>query len=883
MKRTDRELNQLFEDTMGEIRQERIDETTVKSVTDRVWRRISNEEVSLQAGVTPVERIRGCQDFQGLIPGYLGGYLSSARSLLLEDHTHECIPCRKALKDARASRRGESVEERPRAIKATHSRMPAVRWAIAAALALGFGLFAWPWVQQFTRSVGTLHTIVQAANGEVVRVSENRTQAVASGESITKGERIRTARNSGAVLKLADGSTVEMRERSEISVSQNAQGMTINLERGQIMVEAAKQGDRHLYIATDDSLVSVKGTILSVNSGTKGSRVSVVEGEVHVDHRGARSILHAGDQVTTHSSIERVAVKKEVAWSQKSSQYAKVLDDLAALRKEIDDQVARPGVRYSTRLLDLAPEDTALYIAIPNISQMLADANRILEERMQQNKALGEWWEKEQKARHHNGIGDMIDRIKEFGSYLGPEIVLCAEVGPKGEPDEPLLLAEVGNHAALETFIQGQIATLGGESRKGGRIRYLTDFAQLPPGTSGGEFFVVMKDDLLVASPRPEAIARLARVLKTPDSNRFASSPFRAQLAELYRDGAGLLIAADLSRIIQGALTDKSNSHEERQPLAAADRLGLLNVKYFILELREKDGKSSNRATLSFTERRGMAGWLSEPGPMGALEFISPDASAVASFVVERPVSLVDDLLGALKTAEPSAWQELKDFETKHGFDLREDFATPLGGEFAFAIDGPLLPIPSWKAVIEVNDQTRLQQSFERTVAQLNEWATSNGKKGFAWSQSESGDRVYRTLTSLDFGVEACYTFAYGYLIAAPSKGLVERAIQYRESGISLVKAAKFKATLPEDKQANFSAMFYYNLGPAVAPLARQGVPLPKGVTSALAMAKPTLAYVYSLGDSFTLSANTEDGPIGLTPSMLVGLQSPFGMQRLFP
>jgi hypothetical protein len=36
--------------------------------------------------------------------------------------------------------------------------------------------------------------------------------------------------------------------------------------------------------------------------------------------------------------------------------------------------------------------------------------------------------------------------------------------------------------------------------------------------------------------------------------------------------------------------------------------------------------------------------------------------------------------------------------------NLRNDIAAPLGGEYAFAIDGPILPVPSWKLVFQVND-----------------------------------------------------------------------------------------------------------------------------------------------------------------------------------
>ena len=105
MKITDRELNNIFEDTAAEIREEKLDAAVVAGASQRVWTRLSGEQAAAQAGVETSElmvgQLRGCDDFQALIPAYLAGALSSARTMLLEDHSRECVPCRKALKVAR--------------------------------------------------------------------------------------------------------------------------------------------------------------------------------------------------------------------------------------------------------------------------------------------------------------------------------------------------------------------------------------------------------------------------------------------------------------------------------------------------------------------------------------------------------------------------------------------------------------------------------------------------------------------------------------------------------------------------------------------------------------------------------------------------------------
>ena len=92
----------------------------------------------------------------------------------------------------------------------------------------------------------------------------------------------------------------------------------------------------------------------------------MIEGEVHLDHSGDDRVLRAGEQATTSTSIEAIPVKEEIAWSRNAARYAQTLASLTALQKELN-AVAKPGVRYSTRLLDMMPENTVLYAALPNL------------------------------------------------------------------------------------------------------------------------------------------------------------------------------------------------------------------------------------------------------------------------------------------------------------------------------------------------------------------------------------------------------------------------------------------------------------------------------------------------------------------------------------
>ncbi len=954
MKHNKKELDAIIDAAAREIRDEQIDESIINQSATRVWARVSQQmtdedfastsasvaaENSLSANshsgnLNPMninntaEHIHGCADFQSLILAYLDRKLSTARTLLLEDHTNECIPCRRTLKAQRAdattatfvprqhARGAVGGQQRARtnrwSVPNGWSKTNVARWSVAAAFVICVGLAGMFVSERLDWSGTTLAATVENANGAVYVVSDGQSRQLAAGEQLQKGERARTAKDSNAMLRLADGSTVEMRERSEFSVIENRRGVTIRLERGDVIVEAAKQHNGRLYVQTPDSLVSVKGTIFAVESGTKGSRVSVVEGEVEVNHQGKDETLLPGEQTTTSSSLDRTSVQQNVQWSRNAARYANLVSELAKLQRDVNQKVARPGVRYSSKFVDLVPENTVFYAALPNFTETLAESQRIMQERISQNPALAEWW----KGKKGDGFGlneQTVARVREFGSQLGEEIVVSGEMNRKGEPSGVLVLGEVKDAASFRAYLDGQLAHLANESGDAPKLRIIDDPLTTSVTTSTAtptnaatnnqandaparksnaktELFVWIHNDIFAASPQIELLRGLATTFNAPDTNRFKGSAFNQRINDVYRDGAGLVVAADLEKIIAQTVSKDEKPGAERR-LEGFKQLGVMNLRHFVVEQKEVNGKTLSRAALTFSEpNRGIASWLAAPGSMGALDFISPNANVATAFVVKKPELLVDDLLGFLETVEPDLRRQMQDIQKQQGFDIRNDFAALLGGEFAFAIDGPILPTPSWKVVLEVYDQAKLQATFERAIDKLNQFSALHGKGKLILENATAGDRTFYSIKSADAGLEVHYTYANGYLVAAPSRALLEQSIKNRVAGNTLVRSSRFMSALPQDGNTNFSAIFYHDLAPLIQPLAERmknagGAELAEKERQALgsidANAPPTLAYAYAQGDRITLAANTEGGAFGLSPASLIGLPHSFEMQHI--
>lgn len=884
--RNKKDIENVLDTVTNNICNEKLDPEMIDAAANRVWSKIVAENrMELMENKNQIEQITGCADFQALMPEYVRGELTGARALLLEDHTGECLPCRKSLKAAKTGYVADAV--RPAATLQDSKRgfAPVWKWAIAAAVVIGVGLLSLPFIGKYFGPTASANLV--ASTGTVYRVDGDTVKPLSQGEEIKEGDKIRAGKDTNAVLKLNDGSMIEMRERSEIHFSHEYSGRVVNLERGQVIIEAAKQtSGNHLYVRTKDSTTSVVGTIFSVNNGTKGTRVSVVEGEVHVQpNAGGERVLKPGDQTTTQVALENAPIKEEVAWSQKSQKYNELIDQLAAVNKELS-KVQMPEVRTSSTLLNKVPDGTVFYAALPNLSQTLVESHRVMQERINQNPTLKAWWDKEQQKGGGPTTDMIVERVRQFGDRLGNEIVISAQMDAEGRPTSPLVLANIKNANEFRTFLEGQIQSLNSVERAPKVVLLPDPMSFSVPATEENkknEMFVWINGDVVAASPEVAQLQAYSQKSRS-GANAFASSPFYAKIADVYKDGAGILVAADLEKIVTTSVKSnaKTSGKEDKQN-EANRQLGLYDFKYFIFEQKQRGEKVQTRASVTFAQTdHGVPSWLATAGPMGTLNYISPDANIATAFVVKDPAKLVDELLNYMKVSNSYLSEQLEKTEKEHGISLRSDIAAALGGEFAFAIDGPLIPTPSWKIVVEVYDPNRLQQTLERAVLKMNEWASKNGKKGFIWDKAVIGGRTYYTVKSADFGLEFNYVFDNGFMIAGASRALLDRTLRQRDAGQTLVAAPRFREAMPEDGNANFSAIAYQNL----AGLAKQTQGLTKQIPGSgelqnLANSAPSLVYAYAQGDRITFAANTEGGPFGIGPATLLGMPTGFQMSNI--
>jgi hypothetical protein len=484
----------------------------------------------------------------------------------------------------------------------------------------------------------------------------------------------------------------------------------------------------------------------------------------------------------TDSSTGLAAITNEISWSRNYDQHLALLRQFVDLNQKLQ-QVRISNLRYASRLLDAVPEGSTMYLSVPNLGRAIADVERIVKEQAAQSPELRVWLE-----RQFPEFEKVTRQLTQLGGFLGDEIVLASQAC-KGFCG--VLIAEV-HRPGLRDYIQQQ-------AQAPSKIRILdaATLSQAVPGTTN----VVLANNRVYIGEQPHLLKAAVE-----GRSRFAQSAFGQTVSQAYSRGTGLLVAADLAAMI---------AHENGP--RGFTNMGIDRARHLVAEQREINGRTQYSAVVSFDgPRRGVASWLASPGAMGSLNYVSPDAQFATSFVVKDPSQMLRDALTLSQSFNKSR-VGMDEFERETGVRL-EDLAAAMGGEVTFALDGPMIPTPSWKVIFEVRDPAAVQRAIEKTVNA----AKADVRVELTKSRLPNSGVEFHTVKAADHPIaEVNYSFTDGYLVMAPSAGLLERTLLNRRSGVTLARSSEFRRRLPRDQQAHFSGMVYQNAGELIRLMAQ--------------------------------------------------------------
>ncbi len=773
--------------------------------------------------------IESCNDVADLLPSYRAGNLSSARAQLIEAHLRECGACRGLFRNR--SRSSVVDWSAPKAVRAPVWRPRRFGWALAAACALLVcALFLY---QAYWQIPPGVRAEVQSIDGSAYLVSHAGDRQILPGDKLTEGELLRTGGGAHAVLRLADGSTVEVNERSLLGVGARGRNMTLTLDDGAVIVQAAQRNSGSLYVKTPDCRVAVTGTVFSVNAGIKGSRVAVLQGSVHLVHAGTDTLIHAGDQMATSDNMTPAPVEQQISWSHDREKYLPLLAQFSAPQRRIE-QIPFPQLRYTSDLLPRVPSSALLYISIPNLGEFLNEANNVFHEQLKASPALQQWWADGSGSKTAD-LDSMVGKIHRMSQYLGDEVVI---VGVKQTGNPGFAVIADLKKTGLDDFLNQQFPAAGSASGFTLLNENSLGATRASSKAKAGGYALIRPHEAVFSNSL--AILQQVNAQLNKGASGFAAGDFGQQIAAAYRRGAGMILAADLHQMLSGKPHAAGADPHGAKLLESS---GLEDVRYLIAEHREVNGQPENHLNLQFAgTRQRVASWLAAPAPIASLDFITPNAAIAVAVLSKSPKEIADDIMtmtGAGKEAQKQQWSEA---ESKLQIDFREDLAANLGGEFLLSLDGPVLPTPSWKAVIGVNDSARLEQTLERLTESIRNRTQGTSAHSIAIEASEAGGQRFYAVHDLATGnIPVQYTFSDGYMILAPSRALLMEALHTHASGDSLFRAAAFRALLPKDDNDNYSAVAYQNLSPVLAPLlSKLGGEQADALRQLAADAKPT-------------------------------------------
>ena len=739
----------LLERALQEMKDEKVDSGTLEGARARVWEQMTN------AGNATCAEFR--QDFHA----YLANELGASRRTLVEDHLSRCPGCRARIADLKGERTVVAMPVRSSSRWVQWGALTAAAALLLAVLYLGRGA-----IDGMMAPGGPRATVV-SADGGLYGLTVGSLQA---GATIGERESVRTGPGAHAVLRLADGSMLDVNERTELFVTAAWSGQAIHLQRGDLIVKAAKQRRGHLRVLTRDSIASVKGTVFAVSAGMGGSVVSVVEGSVAVNQPGKELLLRPGQQAASIPALTS-SVAEAVSWSPDAAQYLELLGSFVKIERELANLPAE--LRTNSALLSYLPAGAVVYGAVPNPGLTIDRALSLAEEQAAQNATFGAWWNSETGRQ----LKQMTDRLQSVNPLLGGEIVFCASLAGLGEP-VPIVMARVqpGKRAALASALEGLFAAAG----------------ESAPSYS-------VSDELMIVSSSPSQLSWALAHL-----GQGAGSPFAAAIGERYRRGVGWLIGMDAPPLVAMA------SKDDAPPVKLADMMGM---KYLFLEQRAPAGALENEVTFAFQgARTGMGSWLADAGSGGAAEYLPSDALVAGYVSTREPLQLFEEFTAQITKSEPDFERGLASMDEKLGVGFVQNLTAALGTESALALTGLSASGPTWVMASVANNPAVIDSSLQKLVATFNaELGPDEQGKRIVLEQESVGERTWNTMKPGGLPLSISWTYDRGYMVAASDRASAERAIATRNGGFPLVWSPEFLGQLPSSAGLHPSAFAWLN------------------------------------------------------------------------
>ncbi len=799
-----------LDQALQEMRQEDVDATTLDAARARAFAAVTGA-----AGTS-------CAEFRPDVRAYIDGTLAGSRRTLMDDHLGRCPACRATLAELKGERRVIPMPQRVTRRWVRWGSMAAAAALVVAGLYLGRDT-----IDTMLAPSGPRATVV-TADGGLYRLPG---EVLKTGATVGERDVIRTGPGAHAVLRLADGSLVDVNERTEFFVTTRWSGRAIHLQRGDVIVKAAKQRRGSLRVLTRDSVASVKGTVFAVSAGMGGSVVSVVEGSVAVNQPGRDVLLSPGEQAASNPALES-SVADAVAWSPDAAAYLELLASFVEIERQLAE--TPDELRTSSDLLASLPAGAFVYGAVPNLGGKIGQALALAEQQATGNAAFAAWWNSETALE----LRQIVGQLQAVSSMLGNEVVFTVGGAAPGQ-EVPMVLARVapGRRADLAAALDGLFTGTGTE--------------EPPPAYS-------VSDDLMVISTSPANLSWALGHL-----GQGAGSAFAAAIGERYARGAGWLMGVDTAPVITLAEGD------DAPPVELAAMTG---VKYVFLEQRAPAGAEENEITVIFTgERKGIASWLADSGAGGAAEYLPADALVAGYVSTREPWQMFKDLTAFMTKENQSFAAELAEVDGKLGAGFMDNLTKALGTESAFALTGISVNGPAWVLAGLANDPATIDSSLQKLVDTFNaELPPDQQDKRVLLTQEAAGGRTWTTVKPAGFPFGVTWTYDGGYMIVGSDRGSAERAIATRNGGSPLVWSDAFLGQLPASAGLHPSAFAWLNPKGALGMLSL--LPANPALTKLLASRDPVLVVVDGNAAQIHAASRTRLSGVMMDVMLLEGL-----------